>query len=217
MLVNTITMRDLLRAVEEAWAGTPRPVLQTAAGSSVARLVTAAAVRNGYPLVSLVRSERGAEVLRERFPSVPVISTSGPGWAGKARAALGGPAGVILDPVGGTLAAQLLSLLEDGGTLITYGALSGEGLPLGPGTLMGRELRVRGVTIGRWASARTAEQRAGDIEFAAGLACTRPDLLDIAAVYDLADYQAAVTEVTRPGKTGTVVLTSPLTGAEGGA
>src|SRR5260370_24536313 len=37
-------------------------------------------------------------------------------------------------------------------------------------------------------------------------------LLDIAAVYDLADYQPAVTEVTRPGKTGTVVLTSPLRG-----
>lgn len=82
---------------------------------------------------------------------------------------------------------------------------------------MGRELRVRGVTIGRWASARTAEQRADDIEFAAGLASTRPDLLNIAAVYDLAGYRAAVTEVTRPGKTGNVVLTSPLTGAEGGA
>jgi NADPH:quinone reductase-like Zn-dependent oxidoreductase len=156
-------------------------------------------------------------VLRERFPSVPVISTSDPSWAGKARAALGGPAGVIRDPVGGTLAAQLLGQLEDGGTLISYGALSGEGLPLGPGTVMGRELRVRGVTIGRWASARTARQRAGDIEFAVELASTTPELLDIAAVYDLADYPAAVTEVTRPGKIGTVVLTSPLTAAEGGA
>ena len=215
MLVNTITMRDLLRAVEDTWAGKPRPVLQSAAGSSVARLVTAVAAGKGYPLVNLVRTGQGAEVLRERFPSVPVITSSDPGWAGKAHAALGGPAGVILDPVGGTLAAQLLGLLEDGGTLITYGALSGEGMPLGPGTLMGRELRMRGVAIGRWASARTAEQRAGDIEFAAELALTRPQLLDVAAVYDLAGYRAAVAEVTRPGKVGTVVLTSPVAGAEG--
>ena len=217
MLVNTITMRDLLRAVEDAWAGQPRPVLQSAAGSSVARLVTAVAVQRRYPLVNLVRSEQGAEVLRERFPSVPVITTSDAGWVGKAQAVLRVRAGVILDPVGGTLAAQLLDLLEDGGTLITYGALSGEGMPLGPGTLMGRELRVRGVTIGRWASARTAEQQAGDIEFAADLALTRPELLDIAAVYDLADYRAATAEVTRPGKIGSVVLTSPLADAEGGA
>ena len=89
------------------------------------------------------------------------------------------------------------------------------GQPRSPGlegTVTGRELRVRGVSIGRWASARTAEQRVGDIEFAAGLARARPELPGIAAACDLADYRAAVTEVTRPGKTGTVVLTSPLTG-----
>jgi NADPH:quinone reductase-like Zn-dependent oxidoreductase len=99
MLINTLAMRDLLRAVEEAWDGPPRPVLQTAAGSSVARLFTAAAVRHRYPLVNVIRSERGAAELRERFRSVPVVvSTSDPGWAGQARAALGGQARVILDP-----------------------------------------------------------------------------------------------------------------------
>ena len=66
------------------------------------------------------------------------------------------------------------------------------------------------------ALARPPEQRAGDTEFSVDLAWTRPELLGTAGVYDLADYKAAVAEGTRPGSTGTVVLTS-LPQAEAGA
>ena len=66
-------------------------MVQTAAGSPVARLITAAAVRHDYPLVNLVGSESGAAVLRTRFPSVPVVTTSDPDWAGRP-----GKAGTVL-------------------------------------------------------------------------------------------------------------------------
>ena len=219
MLVNTLTASDLFRAAKEAGAGAgpPAPVLQTAAGSSVARLITAAAVRGRYPLVNLVRSERGAAVLRARFPSVPVVSTSDPDWADQALAALGCHPRVVLDAVGGSLAARLLGLLQDGGTLILYGALSGEPLVVDPMGVVGPELRIRGVSVGRWRQDRTAGQQASDVASAVELALNSPDLLDIAASYDLSDYQAAVAEASRPGKVGTVLLTSPIAATKGGA
>jgi NADPH:quinone reductase-like Zn-dependent oxidoreductase len=211
LLVNTLTMRDLFRAIEEAWAGSPRPTLQTAAGSSVARLVTAAAVHHGYLVVNLVRSERGAAVLRDRFPSVPVVSTSDPGWTEQALMALGGRPRVVLDAVGGAFATQLIGLLENGGTFIAYGLLSGEPLLSSTTAVIGRELRIRSVSVGQWAHGRTPELQASDVEFAVKLARKAPELFEVAATYDLTDFQEALAGVGRPGKVGTVLLTTPVT------
>lgn len=167
LLLNTLTVLGLLRAVEEAWAGPPRPL------------------------------------------SIPVVATSDPDWTGQVLAALGGPASVILDAVGGSLAAELTGLLEDGGTLIPYRALSGGAMALPSAPVITRELRVRGVSVGRWTQTRSLDGRAEDLAFALELGRTIPELFDVAATYDLADYQAAVAEVGRPGRVGTVLLASP--------
>lgn len=208
MLVNPLTMQMLLRALDEAWAGTPRPFVQTAAGSSVGRLIAAAAERHDFPLVNLVRSAAGAGALTERFPSLTTISTSEPDWPARMRDALGEPASVVLDAVGGALATNLLAGLADGGSLISYGRLSGSSVSLGATDVVGRELRTRGVSIGRWGRL-DAELRREDVAFALATAQARPDLFGVAASYDLADFANAVDEVGRPGKVGTVLLTSP--------
>ncbi|CAN5598112.1 zinc-binding dehydrogenase [soil metagenome] len=207
MLVNPLTALMLLRAVEEAWAGTPRPFVQTAAGSSVARLIAAAAERHEYPLVNLVRSTASATALSDRFPSLPTIATSDPDWQVRLRDALGGAASVVLDPVGGTLATALLGTLEDGGSMISYGQLSGPTTTLRTSSVVGRELRIRGVSISQW-SRLSFDQRSADIGFALATAQSRPDLFGVAATYDLADFEAAIDHVDRPGKVGTVLLTN---------
>ncbi|MFD5376681.1 hypothetical protein ACFWJE_20065 [Streptomyces griseoincarnatus] len=56
---------------------------------------------------------------------------------------------------------------------------------------------------------RVRLQRAEDVAFAVDLACTSPELLEVAARYDLADVKAAVEHARRPGKSGTLLLTSP--------
>ncbi|WP_438453258.1 alcohol dehydrogenase catalytic domain-containing protein [Streptomyces asiaticus] len=51
MLVNPLTLRMLYRALDSALRGQQGSVLQTAAGSSVGRLVSAAAVRHDLPMI----------------------------------------------------------------------------------------------------------------------------------------------------------------------
>ncbi|WP_258566172.1 zinc-binding dehydrogenase [Streptomyces parvulus] len=208
MLVNPLTLLMLLRAVEEAQHGRPGPVIQTAAGSSVGKLVSAAALRHDIPLVNLVRSDTGARTLRQRFPEVPTVSTADADWHTKVREAGGGRgARVVLDAVGGSLTGELTGLLEDGGTLITYGRLGSGSTALESLGLTPRALTVRGVSIEQWTT-RTRAERTGDIAFAARLAATNPELLEAAACYDLAEFAKAVDHVHQPGKSGTVLLTS---------
>jgi NADPH:quinone reductase-like Zn-dependent oxidoreductase len=209
MLVNPLTLLTLLRAVEDAQHSQAGPVVQTAAGSSVGKLVSAAALKHGIPLVNLVRSATGAQTLRQRFPGLPAISTADADWRTQVQDATGGRgAQVILDAVGGSLTGELAGLLTDGGTLITYGQLGSGSTPLESLALTPRALTLRGTSIGQWMT-RTPEERAEDIAFAARLAATAPELFEVAASYDLADFAKAIDHVRRPGKSGTVLLTSP--------
>lgn len=209
MLVNPLTLAMLLRAVDEALRDGPRTVVQTAAGSSIGALVNAAAARHGLRLVNLVRNAAGAQRLRDRFPEASVVSTADRDWSDQVRAASAGVVPVVLDAVGGALTEDLAALLADGGTLISYGRLGAGSTALEALPLLWRELTVRGVSVGRW-SVLPAEQRAEDIAFAIRLARENPELLAVAATYDLGELAEALDHVTRPGKEGSVLLASPI-------
>ena len=92
MLCNPITAVLLRRAAQQHFGvGFDAVVLNNAAASSVARLFTAIAAHHQIATISIVRSEQRAQQLRDRFPTVPVVSTSDRGWVEKApRAAAAG-------------------------------------------------------------------------------------------------------------------------------
>jgi NADPH:quinone reductase-like Zn-dependent oxidoreductase len=207
MLCNPITALMLRRAAERHFGvGFDGVVLNNAAASSVGRLFTAIAERHQIATVSIVRSERRAEQLRDRFPTVPVISTADQGWVAQVHtAAAGRPIPVALDPVGGIMASDLLSTLSPGGTLIIYGLLAQEPIPVHAAVLQSA-LGVRGLTINRWLTAVSAEQRASDVASAVMLAMGMPQHFDVAAVYPLDRIADAVRHVSQPGKVGTVVV-----------
>ena len=149
MLCNPITALMLRRAAQQhVGVGFDAVVLNNAAASSVGRLFTAVAEQHQIATISIVRSEQRAQQLRDRFPTVPVISTSDPGWVEKVHtAAAGRPIPVALDPVGGTAAGDLLSALSPGGTLIIYGALAQAPIPLHAATVLHSALAITGLTI----------------------------------------------------------------------
>jgi NADPH:quinone reductase-like Zn-dependent oxidoreductase len=109
------------------------------------------------------------------------------------------------DPVGGQIASELFAVLTPGGTLITYGQLSGDSVTLDPAGLMSGSGQ-RGLTIGRWLSATSPEQRASDVAAAVELVLAHQELLEPAAVYPLNELTTAAQRVSAPGKVGTVVI-----------
>src|SRR6201997_2552639 len=208
MLCNPITAVMLRRAAQQHYGvGFDGVVLNNAAASSVGRLFTAIAEHHQIATISIVRSEERAKQLEDRFPTVPVVSTSDPGWVEQGRTtAAGRPIPGALDPVVGAAASDLLSALSPGGTLIVYGALAQEPTPLHASTVLHSAFAIRGLTINRGLTAISAEERASDVASAVLITKGLRQHIDVAAIYPLEQIGDAVRHVTQPGKVGTVVV-----------
>lgn len=207
--VNPLTTALLLRAVEASGAKAGRDVVVlTAAGSAVARLTISVLLERGFDVIGIVRREAGVDALNVVFPDLPVIATEAPDWQAKvAAAAAGQPIGVVLDPVGGQVASVLAGSLAQGGTMISYGDLSGEPISVPALYFSTRDIRLFGVTVGRWAGL-PQDVRQSDLALALDLAARKPELFPVEATYELAEVAKAAAHVEVAGKTGTVLVAS---------
>lgn len=84
LLVNTITSRNVLRAVNElraaAAAPSDSPLLVSGAASALGKLIVQQARDRGWPVVAVVRSDRSASTVRTNWPDVPVVVSGSGGW-----------------------------------------------------------------------------------------------------------------------------------------
>jgi NADPH:quinone reductase-like Zn-dependent oxidoreductase len=208
MVCNPLTALLLYRAAQQHFSvGFDGIIINNAANSSVGRLFTAGAEHHQIATISVVRSADRAHELAARYPNVPAVSTDDPDWVKKIRTiADRRTIAVALDPVGGAIAGHLMSLLSSGGTLITYGAMAQESIPLHASALVTGEIGIRGLTIGRWLSGVAPERRASDIASVIAIATAQPGEFDVAGTYKLHQIAEAVRHVKRPGKNGTVIV-----------
>ena len=208
MVCNPLTVLLLYRAAQQHFSvGFDGVIINNAANSSVGRLFTASANHHQIATISVVRSADRAHELTSRYPNVPVVATDSSDWVKQIRAiAHGRPIPVALDPVGGPIAGQLLSLLSSGGTLITYGAMAQEPISLHASALLGSEIGIRGLTIGRWLSGVAPERHTSDIATITAMAIGLSGEFDVVGSYPLDRIKDAIQHVGRPGKTGTVIV-----------
>ncbi len=208
MVCNPLTALLLYRTTQQHFSvGVDGIVVNNAANSSVGRLFTTSAEHHHIGTISIVRNADRARELAVRHPNVPVVSTDRPDWVQQIQTiAAGRPIPVALDPVGGTIAGNLISVLSSGGTLITYGAIAQENIPLHASGLLGREIGIRGLSIGRWLYGIAPERRASDIAGVTAIATTQTAEFDVAGTYTLDQISAAAHHVKAPGKIGTVIV-----------
>lgn len=211
LLPNAVIALLLLRAAQRAVpdAGREVPILLTAAGSAVARIVIMAARRRGLKVIGAVRSAAGAKALSARFPGVTAIAAAGPDWLVEIRRAAGErPLQVIMDPVGGAMAGNLAGLLGDNGALLFYGGLAAEPITFPSIGLAHHEIMFKGVSSARWLHNTSAEQRREDVAEAIAIGRAAPEQFDVAADYDLARFADAVEHIERAGRNGAVLISS---------
>jgi NADPH:quinone reductase-like Zn-dependent oxidoreductase len=154
-----------------------------------------------------VRSNQSAERLQAILPGPPVISTNHSNWKKQVREALGGhKLHVAFDAVGGSAIDDLAELLDVDGTVINFGSLENN-----TGTniysLAPNNLALKSVSILGWFRLPEDEKRR-DFELALNLAKKHPQLFEVAHEYEFDDFQRAIQHVSRPGKTGIVLLKS---------
>jgi NADPH:quinone reductase len=211
MLINTITASVLFKAGGNSLKATTRlPVyiLQNAAASAVGRLLTQVALDRGIRPIRLVRSDQSAERLQSVLPGPPVVSTSDSNWKEQVRESLGGhKLEVAFDALGGKAIDDLAELVDDGGTIINFGSLeSNKGTNIY--SLVPNNLALKSVSIMGWFRLAENEKRK-DFDLALNIATNHPELFEVAHEYEFDDFQRAIQHVSRPGKTGIVLLKSP--------
>ena len=186
----------------------PRPgqwLIQNAANSGVGHLLIRLAREAGVKTVNVVRRPELADSLRPFGADVVVVD--GPDLDRRVRAEIGdGPLPLAIDAVGGDATMRLARCVDDGGTVVNYGALSGEPCRVDPRETIFRDVSLRGFWLRHWfmrtPPAAIAETfRALSAKIAAGTLA-----VDVEAVYPLRQVRDAVAHAARGARAGKVLL-----------
>lgn len=179
-------------------------VVQNAANSAVGQNV----VKIGHALglrVGCVVRRTGATAVPEALGADAVLVDDGDGAAPTLPG--GAQARLAFDAVGGPATERLAALVADGGSVVTYGLLSGRSPRLSAQDLVFRGLNLRGFWLAQWFQevppARVAELYGRLVAWLAeGRIGAR-----VAARYPLAEVAQAVAHAAREEREGKVLLT----------
>ena len=201
--INPPTALCLLREFVDLHPG--EWIVQNAGNSGVGLAVIQLARAQGLRTVSLVRREELREPLRALGADEVLLDH--PEAAEEIRGIVGdAPPRLALNSVGGDSLRPLLRSLATGGTLVTFGGMSGEKIRFPTRELIFHDLRLRGFWLDLWKRTRGADA------FAALLAETYGALradrlrLPVEAVYPLRDYRQALAHNAR-GRLGKILFT----------
>jgi NADPH:quinone reductase-like Zn-dependent oxidoreductase len=124
-------------------------VIQNAANSAVGRALIALAAAKGLRTINIVRRQDLADELRALGGDHVLLD--GDDLAGHVTAlTVGAQIRLAVDAVGGASTGRLAGCLSAGGTLVTYGAMSGEPMRIDPGRMVFGDLRLRGFWLTRY-------------------------------------------------------------------
>lgn len=181
-------------------------IVQNAANGAVGKTLAALAATRGLRVANLVRRDAALADLQAAGIG-DGVSTEAPDWKARLAALTGGaPIVRAIDSIGGEAAQQLMSVLGEGGELISFGSLTFKPLLIGAEHLIFKQASVRGYWASKRLAATPPAELARMIGELAGLAAKGTLRLPVGAVFGLADAALAVAEAERVGRTGKVLL-----------
>ena len=133
-------------------------VIQNAANSAVGGYLVQLARKRGFHTVNIVRRQEATAAVQQDGGDVVLVD--GPDLPAQVREATGGAKlRLAIDAVGGEATERLARCLGEGGTLVNYGAMSGQPCQLAPASFVFRDLTLRGFWLARWFRQATPQQQ----------------------------------------------------------
>lgn len=195
-----ILTRYVLQVPPGAW------LLQTAAGSTLGRMIIHLGQRYGFRTLNVVRRPEQAEELR-RMGGTATIATNDESLTERVQSLTGGEdVHYAIDAVSGATASQIVGVLSRGGRLVVYGTLAGEPMSLDSRALMVGQKRVEGFWLSEWVRDQKPWtmlwlfRKIGKLMRAGVLGS------DVCKSFALTDIHAAVSQAAQPGRQGKVLL-----------
>jgi NADPH2:quinone reductase len=205
-VVNPLTA--WIMTVEELALQPGEWLLQTAAGSTLGRVVLQIARQRGFKTINVVRRREQGEELKS-LGADEFICTDEEDIPERVRE-IAGKAGVTkaIDAVGGETGAAVMSALGRGGVMLVYGLLSGEPMPIDGGRMIFTTTTLRGFWLGDWMRSAPPERQQATVAEMLRSMATREIVPPVEAEYPLSEVLAAAAHSERPGRSGKVLLVS---------
>jgi mitochondrial enoyl-[acyl-carrier protein] reductase / trans-2-enoyl-CoA reductase len=180
-------------------------VIQNAANSGVGHLLIKLAQEAGLKTVNVVR--RGELVAPLRAHGGDVVLVDGPDLDARVHDAIGGGTlALAIDAVGGAATQRLARCVADGGTVVNYGALSGDACRVDNRELIFRGVTLTGFWLRRWFAQTPPAEIAALYRSLAGKLADGTLAVDVEKVYPLRQLKDAVAHAARGGRGGKVLV-----------
>lgn len=200
MPFSAISLLDFLDMKPGEW------LIQNSANGAVGRMLAQLAVARGINVVGLVRRDAGVQELAAQNIS-GVVSTETPGWEKQVEEITGGASiAVALDSVGGSSAADLVKLLGEGGTLVSFGAMGNPVMEIPSGPVIFKHITVKGFWGSKVSREMPAEKKTQLFGELIARILDGTLTLPVDSTFDAADIVSAVRASSEPGRAGKVLI-----------
>jgi NADPH:quinone reductase-like Zn-dependent oxidoreductase len=181
-------------------------VLQSAAGSTLGRMIIRLGRHDGFKTLNVVRRRETMDELRSLGADAVIASCDGPIDEQVRRITAGEGVRYAIDPVGGQTGTEMFRSLAEGGRLLLYGTLSGEPVQVEPRLVISGARVIQGFWLGHWMRERSIP--AALLLFREIAALIRQGVLrsEIGASYRLGALKEAVAIADTAGRSGKILL-----------
>lgn len=180
-------------------------VIQNAANSGVGRAVIQIAKAKGIKTLNVVRRAELVDELKSIGANEVILDD-----ASVKETAQGFTAGagvkLALNAVGGDSALRLASVLQDGGTIVTYGAMGRQPLRIPNGLLIFQDIAWRGFWVTRWYKQASALEKQDMFSELFDLAKCGKLHTPVDAIYPLESGAEAIAHAMKGGRNGKILL-----------
>lgn len=204
LAVNPLTAHLMLSTYADLKEGDW--IIQSAANSAVGEMVIQLAAQRGINTVNVVRREE--LVLDLKSLGGTVVLVDGPDLAKRVAAATNGAdIRLAFDAVAGATFERLVETLGYGGTVVSYGTLSGTLPELNMRALIANDVRPRGFWLAKWYETASAEEKQAALGALIPLVASGQVRTKIDSRFPLEEIADAVTRAAASGRDGKVLLT----------
>jgi NADPH:quinone reductase len=181
-------------------------LLQSAAGSTLGRMLINLGRHDGFKTLNVVRRREAIDELKALGGDAVISSSDGPIDEQVRRITGGDGAHYAVDPVGGETGTGVFRSLAPEGRLLLYGTLSGEPITVDPRLVISGPRSVEGFWLGHWMLQRSIPSVL--LLFREIAALIRQGVLrsEIGRVYPLGEIKEAAHEAGIIGRQGKVLI-----------
>ena len=181
-------------------------VIHNAANGAVGKSLAMLSAARGINTINVVRSGDAIEEL-EALGIKHNINTSDDDWKDQVKAILGDEKiSAAVDSIGGESSNDLLALLGHGGTLASFGIMSGKPMVLNPTHIIFKQATIKGFWGSKISQEMSVENKQRLVDELIERANNGNLKLPVEATFDLADILKAVDGKMQSEKNGKVLL-----------